>query len=77
MSGRLSVRVSPEIIARLDALATRTMRSKASIARQAIAEYLEDVEDTDTALTAIEAHLAASARTTPNDKLLALFGSME
>lgn len=77
MIGRLSVRLSPETTARLDALATRTTRSKASIARQAIEEYLEDVEDTETAVLALEEHLAAPDRATPHDTLLGLFSSID
>jgi predicted DNA-binding protein len=74
MSERRSVRQSPEINARLDPLAARTTRSKASIARQAIQEYLEDIDDHQAAIAAMEEHLPASDRLTPNDELLARCG---
>ena len=41
----LAVRLPPEIDQRLRSLAERTGRSKASYAREAIARYLEDLED--------------------------------
>lgn len=40
-----SVRLSPEIEERLDALATKTARSKAFYLREIIERGLEDVED--------------------------------
>lgn len=41
----LAIRLSPEIEARLDALAKRTGRTKTFYARQAINEYIGDLED--------------------------------
>jgi RHH-type rel operon transcriptional repressor/antitoxin RelB len=40
-----SIRLEPEIEARLDALASRTGRTKAYYLRQLIADNLEDLED--------------------------------
>jgi RHH-type rel operon transcriptional repressor/antitoxin RelB len=40
-----SIRLEPEIEARLDALAARTGRTKAFYLRKLIAENLEDLED--------------------------------
>lgn len=41
----LALRLPPEIEARLDALAKKTGRTKSYYAREAILEYLEDLED--------------------------------
>lgn len=41
----LAIRLPPEIEARLDALAKATGRSKTFYAREAILEYLDDLED--------------------------------
>jgi RHH-type rel operon transcriptional repressor/antitoxin RelB len=41
----LAIRLPPEIEERLEALARRTGRSKSFYARQALLEYLDDLED--------------------------------
>ena len=41
----LALRLPPEIVQRLDALAKRTGRSKSYYAREAIMRQLEDIED--------------------------------
>jgi RHH-type rel operon transcriptional repressor/antitoxin RelB len=41
----LALRLPPDIEARLDALAKRTGRTKSQYAREAIVEYIEDLED--------------------------------
>ncbi len=41
----LAIRLTPDIEKRLDALAKKTGRSKTYYAREAIQEYLEDLED--------------------------------
>jgi RHH-type rel operon transcriptional repressor/antitoxin RelB len=41
----LAVRLQPEIEARLDALAKKTGRTKTHFVREAIEEYLEEMED--------------------------------
>lgn len=41
----LAIRLTPEIEKRLEALAKKTGRSKTYYAREAIQEYLEDLED--------------------------------
>ena len=46
----LAVRLPPEVEQRLQSLAERTGRSKASFAREAIVRYLEDIEDETLAL---------------------------
>jgi RHH-type rel operon transcriptional repressor/antitoxin RelB len=45
-----SIRLEPELEARLDALAARTGRTKAYYLRQLIADNLEDLEDYHTAV---------------------------
>lgn len=46
----IAVRLPPEIEQRLEQLATRTGRSKASFAREAIERFLEDLEDEQLAI---------------------------
>lgn len=41
----LAIRLTPEIEKRLEALAKKTGRSKTYYAREAIQEYLQDLED--------------------------------
>lgn len=41
----LAIRLTPDIEKRLDALARKTGRSKTYYAREAIQEYLQDLED--------------------------------
>lgn len=41
----IALTLSPEIEGRLDALATKTGRSKASFLEEAIVEYMGDLED--------------------------------
>jgi RHH-type transcriptional regulator, rel operon repressor / antitoxin RelB len=50
----LAVRLPPEIEQRLQSLAAKTGRSKASYAREAIVRYLEDLEDEQLALERLE-----------------------
>jgi RHH-type rel operon transcriptional repressor/antitoxin RelB len=53
----LAIRLTPEIEKRLDALAKKTGRSKTYYARQAIQEYLDDLEDYYLALARVEKNL--------------------
>jgi RHH-type transcriptional regulator, rel operon repressor / antitoxin RelB len=41
----LALRLPPDIEARLDALAKKTGRTKSQYAREAIVEYIDDLED--------------------------------
>ena len=50
----LSVRLAPEIMERLQALADKTGRTKSFYARDAILRYLEDMEDTFIAIERLE-----------------------
>ncbi len=53
----LAIRLTPDIEKRLDALAKKTGRSKTYYAREAILEYLEDLEDYYLALARVEKNL--------------------
>ena len=50
----LSVRLTPEIMERLELLADKTGRTKSFYAREAILQYLEDMEDTFIAIERLE-----------------------
>ncbi|MGH8293351.1 MAG: type II toxin-antitoxin system RelB family antitoxin [Gammaproteobacteria bacterium] len=50
----LAIRLTPDIEKRLEALAKKTGRSKTYYAREAIQEYLEDLEDYYLAEVAME-----------------------
>lgn len=50
----LSVRLAPEIMERLELLADKTGRTKSFYAREAILRYLEDMEDTFSAIERLE-----------------------
>lgn len=45
MPKQISIRVPDDIASRLDELASRTGRSKTFYVREAVLEYLEDMED--------------------------------
>lgn len=53
----LAIRLTPDIEKRLDALAKKTGRSKTYYAREAIQEYLEDLEDYYLAETRMQKNL--------------------
>lgn len=50
----VSVRLDPEIEARLDALAEKTGRTKSYYIREAIVEHLEEMEDRYVAIERLE-----------------------
>ncbi len=50
----LSIRLAPEIMERLQALADSTGRTKSFYVREAILQYLEDQEDTFIAIERLE-----------------------
>ena len=50
----IAVRLNKELHQRLTALATKTGRSKSFYVKRAIAQYLEDMEDTYLAIDRIE-----------------------
>ena len=59
----LAIRLPPEIESRLEALAKATGRSKTFYAREAIIEYLEDIEDIYLAEKRLEDIRAGRSRT--------------
>lgn len=61
----LAIRLSPEIEARLEALAKATGRSKTYYVREAIEEHLADLEDIYLAEKRLESLRAGRTRTIP------------
>jgi RHH-type transcriptional regulator, rel operon repressor / antitoxin RelB len=59
----LAIDLPAEIEQQLDDLAKKTGRSKASYAREAILNYLEDLEDSLIAEKALDEHYASGAKT--------------
>lgn len=70
----LALRLPPEIEERLDELAKRTGRSKSFYARQAILEYLDDIEDAYLAGQRLEDLRAGRSDTIPLADLMKLHG---
>jgi RHH-type rel operon transcriptional repressor/antitoxin RelB len=67
----LAIRLPAEIEDRLDALARRTGRTKTFYARQAILEYLDDLEDLYLAEQRLTDLRAGKSRATPLDEVTA------
>ncbi|WP_187972133.1 ribbon-helix-helix protein, CopG family [Aquibium microcysteis] len=65
-----SIRLEPEIEARLDALAARTGRTKAYYLRQLITEGLDDLEDYYTAVEVSERIRRGEERTYPLEEVI-------
>ena len=61
----LAIRLSPDVEARLAALAEATGRSKTFYVREAIEEHLADLEDIYLAEKRLEQHRAGRVRTIP------------
>jgi RHH-type transcriptional regulator, rel operon repressor / antitoxin RelB len=59
----LALRLPPDIEARLEVVAKRTGRTKSFYAREAILEYLEDLEDLYLAEQSYAEHLADPSKT--------------
>lgn len=70
----LALRLPPEIETRLDALAKRTGRSKSYYAREAILEYLDDLEDLYLAEKRLEDIRKGKSDTVPLADLMARHG---
>lgn len=66
----LALRLPPEIEQRLEALAKATGRTKSYYAREAIVEYLGDLEDVYLAERELEEVRAGRSRTTPLETLM-------
>lgn len=70
----ISIRLPEDIESRLDALAKRTGRSKTYYMRQAILEYLEDMEDLYLAEKRLEDIRAGRSRTIPLEQVMKRHG---
>ena len=66
----LAIRLPEAIERRLDALAAESGRTKTSLAREAILEYIDDLED----LYLAEARARSSRKTIPLDEVERLLG---
>lgn len=69
-----SIRLEPEIEARLDALAARTGRTKAFYLRQLITDNLEDLEDYYKAVEVSERIRRGEERTYPLAEVISRLG---
>lgn len=65
----LAIRLPPEIEERLDKLARRTGRTKTYYAREAILEYLDDLEDVHLAERRYGALLAGKSSSVPLEEV--------
>jgi RHH-type transcriptional regulator, rel operon repressor / antitoxin RelB len=70
----LAIRLSPELEARLDALAKRTGRTKTYYAREAIEQHLEDLEDLYDAEQAMERIRSGKETTVPLEEVIKRYG---
>lgn len=70
----LAIRLPENIEARLDRLAKRTGRTKTYYAREAILQYLDDLEDIYLAEKELEAVRSGRARTVPLEKIMRRYG---
>lgn len=74
MSRQTAIRLPDEISARLDALATRTGRTRAFYIREALQTHLEDLEDLYLAERAAAAHRREGSPVLSLDELDAALG---
>jgi len=65
----LAIRLPPEIEERLDKLARKTGRTKTYYAREAILEYLDDLEDVHLAERRYGALLTGKSRSVPLEEV--------
>lgn len=70
----ISIRLPEEIEARLDALAKRTGRSKSYYMREAILEYLDDLEDLYLAEKRLEDIRSGRSMTIPLEEVMKRHG---
>jgi RHH-type rel operon transcriptional repressor/antitoxin RelB len=70
----LAIRLPAEIEERLDALAKATGRTKTFYAREAILEYLDDIEDIYLAEKRLEDIRAGRTKTVPIEKIMKHYG---
>lgn len=78
LNGRLqmpiSIRLPAELEARLDTLAKATGRTKTYYAKQAISEYIDDLEDLYLAERELEAIRAGKSQTVPLEEVMKRYG---
>jgi RHH-type rel operon transcriptional repressor/antitoxin RelB len=70
----LAIRLPENIEKRLDRLAKRTGRTKTYYAREAILEYLDDLEDIYLAEKELQAIRSGRRRTVPLEKVMRRYG---
>jgi len=70
----LAIRLPAEIESRLDALAKATGRTKTFYAREAILEYLDDLEDLYLAEREMEAIRSGQSKTIPLEDMMKRYG---
>jgi RHH-type rel operon transcriptional repressor/antitoxin RelB len=70
----LAIRLSPELEARLDALAKRTGRTKTFYAREAIQEHIGDLEDLYEVEKVLEDIKAGRTTTIPLEEVMKQYG---
>jgi RHH-type rel operon transcriptional repressor/antitoxin RelB len=70
----LAIRLPAEIEDRLEALAKATGRTKTFYAREAILEYIDDIEDVYLAEKRLEDIRAGRTKTTPLEKIMKRHG---
>lgn len=70
----LAIRLPEAIEERLDHLAKRTGRTKTYYAREAILQYLDDLEDIYLAEKQLQAVRSGRSRTVPLEKIMRRYG---
>ncbi len=70
----LAIRLPAEVESRLEALAQATGRTKTFYAREAILEYLDDLEDLYLAERELEAIRAGESKTTSLEEVMKRYG---
>ncbi len=70
----LAIRLPATLEKRLDRLAKRTGRTKTYYAREAILQYLDDLEDIYLAEKELEAVRSGRSRTVPLEKIMRRYG---
>ena len=73
----LAIRLPEEIESRLDELARRTGRTKTFYAREAILEYLDDMEDLHLAEKGLKDLRAGRTKAIPLEKVMERYGMVD
>ncbi len=69
----LAIRLSPEIEKRLEDLAKKTGRTKTFYVREAITEYIEDLEDIYLAEKRLEGIRSGRSKTIPIEEIMSRY----